>query len=239
MSAWSIYWIVITIILLIALFIKPYIALLIGLILAVAYVFGKKVFFIVNGASVLILLIIAIIYVVRYFINNRPAHNHNSHDSNRWVSVTREYPAPTHALVPEMDRTEDSMLSCAKQFKPRWINRNGKLRLEGGENGNNANLAQHLRDNQIPNVETEITLQNGSRADLMINNQIIIECKPHLLSVEKLHSISGEIRRVKRIGSYKVYALIYGDAKSYLLNDLKADIRKNNVIVLGEGNNSD
>jgi membrane protein implicated in regulation of membrane protease activity len=73
MSAWSIYWIVITIILLIALFIKPYIALLIGLILAVAYVFGKKVFFIVNGASVLILLIIAIIYVVRCMFRSKTA----------------------------------------------------------------------------------------------------------------------------------------------------------------------
>jgi hypothetical protein len=58
-----------------------------------------------------------------------------------------------------------------------------------------------------------------------------------LLSVEKLHSLSGEIRRVKRIGNYnKLYALIYGDAKSYLLDDLKADIGENNVVVLGEVN---
>jgi hypothetical protein len=133
MNVWAIYWTVIIIILLIVLFIKPYIALLIGLILACAYVFGKKVFFIVNRASVLILLIIASVYVVRYFRNNRPVHKYSSHDSNRWVSVIREYPAPTHALAPEIDGTEDSMLSCAKQSKPRWINRNGNLRLEGGE----------------------------------------------------------------------------------------------------------
>ena len=66
---------------------------------------------------VLILLIIAIIYVIRYFIKHRPVHNYNSHDSNRWVSVIREYPAPTHALAPEIDANEDLMLTCAKQFK--------------------------------------------------------------------------------------------------------------------------
>jgi hypothetical protein len=132
---------------------------------------------------------------------------------------------------------EDSILEHIRQFKPRWIERNGRHRLEGGENGNNANLAQYLRDNGISDVETEVTLKNGSRADILINKDIIIECKPHLLSVEKLHSLSGEIRRVKRIGNYnKLYALIYGDAKSYLLDDLKADIGENNVVVLGEVN---
>jgi hypothetical protein len=35
-----------------------------------------------------------------------------------------------------------------------------------------------------------------------------------------------------------VFALIYGDAKSYLLEELKADIGENNVIVLGEVNGS-
>jgi hypothetical protein len=181
----------------------------------------------------IILLILLFFFVIRrnYHFRRRYKRFHMPPDRIHIIEAAKPM-----ALQPIISTTEDSMVSCAKQFKPRWINRNGKLRLEGGENGNNANLAQHLRDNQIPNVETEITLNNGSRADLMINNQIIIECKPHLLSVEKLHSISGEIRRVKRIGSYKVYALIYGDAKSYLLNDLKADIGENNVIVLGEVN---
>ena len=165
---------------------------------------------------------------------NKLTDNSNTltYDNSRWIDVTKEQ-SPLSNNSPKINTTEDLTIKCIKQFKPRWIERNGKFRLEGGENGNNANLAQYLRDNKILNVETEITLKNGSRADLMIDNQIIIECKPHLLSVEKMHSISGEIRRVKRISNYKVFALIYGDAKSYLLNDLKADIGENNVIVLG------
>ena len=190
----------------------------------------------------IVFLIIAILFIFRNRIfkikeANKSTGNDRAltYDNSRWVDVTKEQ-SPLLNNLPRIDTTENLTLRCIKQFKPRWINRDGKFRLEGGENGNNANLAQHLRNNNIPDVETEITLKNGSRADLMIDNQIIIECKPHLLSVEKMHSISGEIRRVKRIGNYKVFALIYGDAKSYLLNDLKADIGENNVIVLGKVN---
>lgn len=187
----------------------------------------------------IVYLIIVFLFIFRNRIfkkkeANKLTDNSNTltYDNSRWIDVTKEQ-SPLSNNSPKINTTEDLTIKCIKQFKPRWIERNGKFRLEGGENGNNANLAQYLRDNKILNVETEITLKNGSRADLMIDNQIIIECKPHLLSVEKMHSISGEIRRVKRISNYKVFALIYGDAKSYLLNDLKADIGENNVIVLG------
>jgi len=188
----------------------------------------------------IIFLTIALLFIFRNrIVKIKEAHKSTDNDStltydnSRWVDVTKQQ-SPLLNTSSKIDTTEDLTLKCIKQFKPRWINRDGKPRLEGGENGNNANLAQHLRNNNIPDVETEITLKNGSRADLMIDNQIIIECKPHLKSVEKLHSLSGELRRVKRTGNYKVYALIYGDAKSYLLNDLKADIGENNVIILGE-----
>jgi hypothetical protein len=129
---------------------------------------------------------------------------------------------------------EDLVIAHVKQFKPRWMERDGRKRLEGNENGNNANLAQYLRECGISNVETEMPLINGIRIDLLINNKIAIECKPNLLHVDKLHSVASELRRIKRLGQYEVYALIYGDAKSYLLEDLKADIGENSVIVLGD-----
>jgi hypothetical protein len=133
----------------------------------------------------------------------------------------------------QSDTSENSLISYIKQFSPRWTQRNGKHRLEGGENGNNANLAQHLRDCGISNVETEMTLNNGSRVDLLINGNIAIECKPHLLSVEKLHDVSGQIRRIKRLGQYEAYAVIFGNAKRNLLEDLKADIGDDIIILLG------
>jgi hypothetical protein len=225
---------------------KPLIFVPIGIILICTFFIDKKASPFLMWLISLLLGILAIIYIVRYIIRKithfttKRLNNNDStltYDNSQWVDVTKKQ-SPLFNTSPKIDTSEDLTLRCIKQFKPRWIERNGKFRLEGGENGNNANLAQQLRDYNIPDIETEITLKNGSRADLMIDNQIIIECKPHLLSVEKLHSISGEIRRVKRIGNYKVFALIYGDAKSYLLEELKADIGENNVIVLGEVNGS-
>ena len=190
----------------------------------------------------IVFLIIAILFIFRNRIfkikeANKSTNNDSSltYDNSRWVDVTKEQ-SPLLNNSHRIDTTEDLTLRCIKQFKPRWINRDGKFRLEGGENGNNANLAQHLRDNNIPHVETEIYLKNGGRADLMVDDQIVIECKPNLLHTDNYHSISGELRRVKRAGNYKVYALIYGNAKSYLLDDLKADIGDNNVVVLGKVN---
>ena len=141
---------------------------------------------------------------------------------------------PINYTKPKEISLEESVISLIKQFKPMWVERNGKRRLEGGENGNNAFLAQYLRDKGISKVETEVTLKNRSRADLLINNQIVIECKPHLLSVEIMNSIASEIRRVKRLENYQPYALIYGDAKAELLEELQSEIGTNNAICLGE-----
>jgi hypothetical protein len=190
----------------------------------------------------IVFLTIALLFIFRnQIVKIKEAHKPTDNDStltynnSRWVDVTKKE-SPLLNNSPRIDTTEDLTIKCIKQFKPRWINRDGKPRLEGGENGNNANLAQHLRDNNIPHVETEIYLKNGGRADLMVDDQIVIECKPNLLHTDNYHSISGELRRVKRAGNYKVYALIYGNAKSYLLDDLKADIGDNNVVVLGKVN---
>ena len=121
-----------------------------------------------------------------------------------------------------------------RQFKPSWRNRNGSLQLEGGEVGNNAMLAQYLRDNGIAEVETEVILHNGSRADIVINNQIILECKKNLGSTAELHNLSGEIKRIININQYKVYALIYGYTRTDLLYELTVNVGANNVIALGQ-----
>jgi hypothetical protein len=113
------------------------------------------------------------------------------------------------------------------QFKPPWR----KGRLEGGENGANAQLARYLRKRGLK-VETEETLPNGSRADLIINDEIILECKPHLKSKEKLYSLVGEINSVRQEG-YEIYAVIYGDARTDLDRKLSNEIGENNAIVLG------
>jgi hypothetical protein len=236
-GSWIVYWIIELVILVFLAIGKPSIFIPAGIVLLISGLISKEAFLIANGLFVLFLFVLAVIYFGRQYKSIKSTDNDSTltYDNSRWIDVTKAE-SPLLNTSPQIDTTEDLTIKCIKQFKPRWINRDGKPRLEGGENGNNANLAQHLRDNNIPHVETEIYLKNGSRADLMINNQIIIECKPNLLRTDKLHSISGELRRVKRIGNYKVYALIYGDAKSYLLDDLKADIGENNVIVLGEVN---
>jgi hypothetical protein len=206
------------------------------------YIIGQKyvnittVYHIEHTHDVLwIILIIAFIAGIIYSLKRISEDNITNHQN---LSFQSTYAPQTDNNSAELanfkPRLENSTLTYIRQFKPRWIERDGKHRLEGKEEGNNANLAHFLSDNGIPNVYTEVSLKNGSRVDILIDDQIIIECKPHLLSVDNLHSISGELRRVKRIGNYKIYALIYGDAKSYLLNDLKADIGENNVIVLGE-----
>lgn len=147
---------------------------------------------------------------------------------------TKNYTQISNTIIKPQVSLEDSVISLVKQFKPMWNERNGKRRLEGGENGNNAFLAQYLRDKGISKVETELTLKNRSRADLLIDNQIVIECKKHLLSIQIMNSVSSEVKRIKRLENYKAYALIYGDAKADLLEELKSEIGTNNVICLGK-----
>ena len=239
MGSWIVYWII-ELLILIALSVtsrKVFIFIIVGIVLLISGLISKEAFLIANGLFVMFLFVLAVIYFGRQYKRNKSTDNDSTltYDNSRWVDVTKEQ-SPLLNTSSKIDTTEDLTLKCIKQFKPRWINRDGKPRLEGGENGNNANLAQHLRDNNIPHVETEIYLKNGGRADLMVDDQIVIECKPNLLHTDNYHSISGELRRVKRAGNYKVYALIYGNAKSYLLDDLKADIGDNNVVVLGKVN---
>ncbi|MBM3254457.1 MAG: hypothetical protein FJZ16_09410 [Candidatus Omnitrophica bacterium] len=145
---------------------------------------------------------------------------------------TRTIPSYTAYPKDNLDSFEKRVISLVREFKPAWRNKWGKLVLEGGENGNNANLAQYLRDNGINQVETEETLRNGSRVDIIINDQIILECKPKLYSTEKLHNLQGEVKRLQRMG-YVVYSVIYGDARTDLLRELGQEIGENNVIVLG------
>lgn len=123
-------------------------------------------------------------------------------------------------------------ISYIKQFKPSWRSKNGKLVLEGGENGNNANLAVYLRNNGLE-VETEEILPNGSRTDLIINDQIVIECKPQLINTDTLHKLVGEVKRARKISKYDALALIYGDARKDLHGELCDEIGEDNVIVLG------
>jgi len=133
-----------------------------------------------------------------------------------------------------IDSDEDLIINLVRQFKPSWRNRNGNIQLEGGEIGNNAMLAQYLRDNSVDEVETEVVLRNGSRVDIVINNQIILECKKNLGSTAELHNLSGEIKRIKNISQHRVYAVIYGYTRTDLLYELTVNIGANNVIALGQ-----
>jgi hypothetical protein len=137
-------------------------------------------------------------------------------------------------LSPEYQLTiEEKIIQYIKQFQPSWRNKNGKKILEGGENGNNANLASFLRDKGIQ-AETEEILRNGSRVDILINKNVVVECKPQLLSTDTMHKLSGEVKRTKKISNYRVLALIYGDARKILYEELCEDINRNDVIVLGQ-----
>lgn len=142
------------------------------------------------------------------------SHNANSHYSS-------------------LTANETELLRLVKQFRPSWRDKQGRQVLEGGEVGTNANLARHLRDNGISYVETEETLSNGSRADIIVNKTTVIECKPTLLSTDTLHKFHGEMRRAKQAG-YDTYGVIYGDARDDLLNELREDVGSANVIVLGD-----
>jgi len=152
-------------------------------------------------------------------------YNRNVSLTNKVIEVQENESANKSILL-------EKTINCIKEFKPQWAERNGKKRLEGGENGNNAMLAQFLRDNGINNVETELGLINRGRSDLLINNEIAIECKPHLLTIDKLDSLSKKIKRVKRM-NFKTYAVIYGDAREDFLKELYEDIENSNVIILG------
>ena len=127
----------------------------------------------------------------------------------------------------------ETIVKYIKQFHPNWQQKNGKTILEGGENGNNANLAVHLRKYGLT-VETEGILKNRSRADLVINGEVVLECKPQLKSTDTLHTLAGEVKRARKLLSYKVLALIYGDARNDLYKELCDEIGESNVILLGE-----
>lgn len=129
---------------------------------------------------------------------------------------------------------EETAINHIRRFKPRWRYKDGKRKLEGGENGNNANLAQYLRRHLGCKVETEETLINGSRVDLIIGGEIILECKPHLKSMDMLNSLVTEVKRVKQLGRYKAYAVIYGDARRELHRELANDIGETSIILLGK-----
>jgi len=139
-----------------------------------------------------------------------------------------------HKPLGDSERTLRYWINRYMQFKPMLVERNGKRKLQEGEQVNNALLALHLKGRGISKVDREVRLKNRSRADSFINGQIIIECKQHLLSVKMMNEVSSQIRRIKRLNSYKAYALIYGDAKRELLKELENEIGEGNAIVLGE-----
>lgn len=127
---------------------------------------------------------------------------------------------------------EPQLSTLIRQFRPSWVNREGRPFLEGGENGNNANLAGYLRKNGMMDVETEKILPNRSRVDILVNKNTVLECKPTLLSTDTLHKLQGEMNRARKSGD-TTYGVIYGDARDELLDELREAIGQGNVIVLG------
>jgi len=88
--------------------------------------------------------------------------------------------------------------------------------------------------NGTSNVETEETLAKGLRVDIVINNEVVLECKQDLKNSKTLKALYGEIQRIKRLKRYTVYAVIYGDARRNLYEELCEEVGEYNVILLGK-----
>ena len=115
---------------------------------------------------------------------------------------------------------KEKTLNYVKHFKPSWINKDGRWVLEGGETHNNANLAALLRSNNL-RVEYNDYLPNKRESiDVVANQMIAFECKPTLTTTTTFRDLVGEINRDRRLTKYEVFALIYGDARADLYNDL-------------------
>jgi hypothetical protein len=132
----------------------------------------------------------------------------------------------------DIKSTDLRVLDSIKQFRPSWRRKHGRRHLEGGEVGNNGRLARFLRNKGFK-VETEEKLSGQSRTDLLVNEEIAIECKKTLLSKDILDNLVDELQRIKELGHYKVHAVIYGHAKKELLDKLVVEIGKENITVLG------
>ena len=105
--------------------------------------------------------------------------------------------------------------------------------LEGGETHNNANLAAYLRSNNLKVEYNGYLPDKRESIDVVANNMIAFECKQTLTTTSTLRDLVGEINRDRRLTKYEVFALIYGDARKDLHDDLCEQIGEESVIVLG------
>jgi hypothetical protein len=128
---------------------------------------------------------------------------------------------------------QEKTLNYVKQFKPSWINEDGKWVLEGGETHNNANLVAHLRNHNLEVKYNNYLPNKRESIDVVANQAIAFECKPTLTTTTTFRDLVGEIHRDRRLTRYEVFALIYGDARADLYNELCEQIGKESVIVLG------
>jgi hypothetical protein len=131
-------------------------------------------------ASILILILVflLLIWVISRFLRIilSSKYSKNKQPTKTFINdETKKMSAVNDTVVgtPNESNIEEKAIFYIKQFKPNWREKNGKMFLEGGENGNNANLVIYLRNNGIP-AEIEETLPSGRRVDIIIDNQLIM-----------------------------------------------------------------
>jgi len=127
----------------------------------------------------------------------------------------------------------ETLVGDIKTFQPRWDLKGRKLLL--GENGTNAELAEHLKELGW-NARKEVTLPNKKRADLLVNDEYIIEAKPDLGWTDSYHigDLTGKLVAYEDFPEYSVIVVIYGDARKDQLEVLDKLGIYFLLVVLGE-----
>ena len=133
---------------------------------------------------------------------------------------------------PETIKSTDNLVDTLSKFQPQWVGKGKGMQLKYDELTNNTLLARYLRE-QGYEVHTSVYFPSCRIIDLLVNKEAAVECKQNLLSTSVYYSLSSELRRLKDSG-FKLYALIYGDARIDFLKDLEKEFGAGNVIVLGD-----
>lgn len=102
------------------------------------------------------------------------------------------------------------------------------------EKENTESLASYLRKEGYGQIEIEAPLPIGNkRADLLIEEEYLIEAKINFLDLGHLASIKEKLDPYRTLKGCKVIIVIYGNAREDLVERLRIESQLDHIIILG------